>query len=194
MDILRNLQTEGQDDETQAISFQLALEEIEQRIEEVQGTGNDHLVERELKSIKDVVIAGAVELAERVGACAAKRASDSPPVDRKLFNKFKDLNLKIKNPMKGSLAIVPNIAAQSSSTEKGESSTSSARQETPAAKDKQKITASNENGQQSSNSVKRPPSPHKRQCAACMEKFLYSSLAKISCGHEYCNGCLPAMF
>jgi hypothetical protein len=199
MDIVRNLQRVGQDDETQAISIQLALEEIEQRIEDVRGTGDDRSglsigVERELNTIKDGIIAVAVELAERFNARAAERPSESPPAGRKLFDLFNGLNMKIKNPMKGSRAVVPNIAAQNPSTEKGESSTSSARQENLAIKDKQNIAASNENGKTSSNPPTHPPTTHKGQCVACMEKFLYSHLAKLSCGHEYCNECLTAMF
>jgi hypothetical protein len=55
MDILRNLQGEGQDDETQAISIQLAFEEIEQRIKRVRGTDKDRSefstgIERELNT------------------------------------------------------------------------------------------------------------------------------------------------
>jgi predicted nucleic acid-binding Zn-ribbon protein len=79
MDILRNLQGEGQDDETQAISIRLALDEIEQRIKRVRGTDKDRSefstgVERELNTIKDGIIAEAVKLAEHVSARAAKRA------------------------------------------------------------------------------------------------------------------------
>jgi hypothetical protein len=190
MDILRNLQGEGQDNETQAISIQLALEEIEQRIKRVRGTDKDRSefstgIERELNTIKNGIIAEAVKLAERVSARGAERAIDSPPASRELFDEFNDLNLKKKDPMKGSPAVVPNIAAQTPYTTKGETSISSARRENPAIKDKQKIAAGNENG---------PPPPQKRQCAACMEKLLYSDLAKLSCGHEYRNECLTAMF
>lgn len=80
-----------------------------------------------------------LELAERVGARTAKRASDSPPAGRKLFDEFNDLNLKIKNPMKGSPAVVPNIAAQSPYTDRGESSTSSAVGKTQLSKINRKL-------------------------------------------------------
>jgi hypothetical protein len=155
MDILRNLQGEGQNDETQAISIQLALEKIEQRIKMERGTDKDRPefstgVERELNTIKDGIIAEAVKLAERVSARAAKRATDSPAAAQKLFDEFNDLNLKTKDPVKGSSAVVLNIAAQTPYTDNGETSTSSARREDPEVKDKQKVAAGNENEKSSS--------------------------------------------
>jgi hypothetical protein len=90
---------------------------------------------------------------------APSKEPDSPAAARKLFDEFNDLNLKTKDPVKGSPAVVPNIAAQTLYTDNGETSTLSARRANPEVKDKQKVAAGNENEKSSSSLVTRPP-PH----------------------------------
>jgi hypothetical protein len=149
------------------------------------------VAERELNTIRGKLIAGAIELAERVGARPAERASKlHPPADQKVLDKFNDLSLKRKNSMKGSSTVVTGGAAKISYTEKGEFSTSAA----PRVEHQQKLPVDNEYEKPRSEVVIRPPSPHKRQCAACMENYLNCYLMKLFCWQEYCNGCLTTMF